>query len=103
MSTPEIQHASYVSADQLLDHHVGIWDDCPFTVTKSEGLAANHAQVLSLVDFKTFRDWVNETLEGWEGEGVDVSDLRGKFQKACAGFASENIYVNLDSECLLDR
>ena len=104
MSTPVVQAVRYVSSNDLVGgFSVTLWDDCPFTVARSEFFPDDKTKVLSLIDIDTFRNWVNEIIEFWEAEGHDVAELRKEFTHACDELADGQVYVNLDSNILIDR
>jgi hypothetical protein len=103
MSIPTIQSVRYVSGNSLLDDCASFWDECPFAATKSEQFTPRHTtQVLSLVDLKTFKCWVDERFGDLDNDGVDVSELKQKFDRACNELINDEVYVNLDSDSLIE-
>ena len=100
MNPSKIQAIRYVSSEDLVGRFsVILWDNCPFSLSKSDYFGGQDSEILSLVDLNTFKCWVNEVVQDWEGDEALIEE----FNKFCNGFENERVYVSLDSEVLIER
>ena len=99
MTSPKIQTLRYVSSEDLVGHFsVILWDNCPYTLFRSTHCDGS-TETLSLIDLNTFQSWVNDVVGDWEGD----AEAKEKFNEICNKLSTDQVYVKLDSEVLLER